>query len=258
MDIIEEVIPNPILSDDYPFPHVIIDNVLSEESFKTLLDGLPEVGKEPWVKYDNPLELKYALNKREHFPKLVDLMLTTLYGPYIRKVIPLMLKLPDEELFADPVLLGAGVHAIPAGGKLDLHLDHNRNPELPGMERRVNVIYWMHPEWDESWGGDLELWSSENGVPTELAVSILPKPNRMAIFRAGDNAFHGHPDPLTCPPDKHRISLALYYYSNQQTDTETRHKVKFVARPGDANSPELEKLRADRANPATSSNVWRV
>ena len=33
------------------------------------------------------------------------------------------------------------------------------------------------------------------------------------IFGYSETAWHGHPVPLTCPPDRERRSLALYYYT---------------------------------------------
>ena len=36
----------------------------------------------------------------------------------------------------------------------------------------------------------------------------------MAIFSTTDFSYHGHPDPLNCPENRSRKSIALYYYSN--------------------------------------------
>ena len=54
---------------------------------------------------------------------------------------------------------------------------------------------------------------------TQLS-KILPLFNRCAIFSTTDFSFHGHPTPLTCPPDRSRQSLATYYYSNGRPEEE--------------------------------------
>ena len=36
----------------------------------------------------------------------------------------------------------------------------------------------------------------------------------MVIFNTTYFSYHGHPNPLNCPENKSRKSLALYYYSN--------------------------------------------
>mgnify|MGYP001466303056 FL=1 len=42
---------------------------------------------------------------------------------------------------------------------------------------------------------------------------IAPVFNKMVIFSTTDFSNHGHPDPLACPNNISRKSLALYYFS---------------------------------------------
>ena len=244
----------------YPFPYAVIDNVIPEDLLKAALydafQALPAPDDPDWVYYHNPLEEKYALNKREKFPELIRLLLDGFYDQETMHRFEKLLGV--KNLQPDPNLLGAGIHKIGNGGKLDIHLDHNRNGKLPGLERKVNAIFWFHPEWQDDWGGDLELWSEKYGKPHECAVQISPKPGRLALFKAGDRSFHGHPKPLTCPIDKYRTSLALYYYSDALEDTQIREKVHFYNLPGEADSPELVSLREARADPKKASSVWRT
>ena len=43
---------------------------------------------------------------------------------------------------------------------------------------------------------------------------ITPSFNTMAIFSTTDFSNHGHPDPLNCPMEMSRKSIALYYFSS--------------------------------------------
>jgi len=66
---------------------------------------------------------------------------------------------------------------------------------------------------------------------------ILPIFNRVAIFSTTDFSYHGHPDPLTCPPDRSRRSLAFYYYTNGRPASEINkgieeHTTLFKSREG--------------------------
>jgi Rps23 Pro-64 3,4-dihydroxylase Tpa1-like proline 4-hydroxylase len=152
-------------------------------------------------------------------------------------------------------LRGAGVHKINSGGKLDLHLDHNVNSRHPGLERRLNLIYWFHPEWQSRWGGNLELWSMDSkSEPLWCEKEVEPKPNRMVLFQTSDISIHGHPTPLRCPKDKSRVSLAVYYYG-VAGDTEERRRVKFYSDPTDP-KPELDSLRNSRF--CGDERSWRV
>ena len=241
-----------------PFPFCIIDGFLPQDVFEYATHGLPPITDPDWVFYNNPLEVKYALNNREKFPKVISHTVDILYGELMRKTIPRVLGLTEKEVVPDPILLGAGIHAIPRGGKLDIHLDHNRNDRLPNLERKVNAIYWFHDYWEPDWGGDLDLWTIKDGQPYEKAISIQCVPNRLALFKASDVSFHGHTDPLNCPEGIYRTSLALYYYSDHLEDSWERKKVHFYQTPGLQDSPELVDLRKRRADPNQAASVWRT
>jgi hypothetical protein len=48
-------------------------------------------------------------------------------------------------------------------------------------------------------------------------------------------ANHGHPDPLACPPDRTRRSMALFYYRNDLAEGEDLedHDSRYRARPSE-------------------------
>jgi hypothetical protein len=98
----------------------------------------------------------------------------------------------------------------------------------------------MNEDWDESYGGHFELWD----IGMKGAVKrILPLFNRMAIFSTTSTSYHGHPDVLTCPPDRTRKSLALYYYTNGRPEEEINdaHLTLFRERPQDIGKPKYKK-----------------
>lgn len=78
---------------------------------------------------------------------------------------------------------------------------------------------------------------------------IAPKFNRMVIFSTTDFTFHGHPDPLTCPADVTRKSLALYYFTNGRPTDEISeaHSTLFRARPGEDFSRKIPKTTKEHA-----------
>jgi hypothetical protein len=122
------------------------------------------------------------------------------------------------------------LHQILRRGYLKVHADFNKHPQF-GLDRRVNVLCYLNRDWQPEWGGQLELWDADMQCPVQ---SIDPVFNRMVIFTITDTAFHGHPDPLRCPPDRTRRSLAFYYYSNGRPAAEDAgvHSTLFQRRPG--------------------------
>jgi hypothetical protein len=112
-------------------------------------------------------------------------------------------------LVPDPFLHGGGLHQIEPGGFLDVHADFNIHPRFK-LYRRLNALIYLNEEWRDDWGGHLELWSPDMG---RRAQRIAPEFNRTVIFSTTRQAFHGHPEPVACPPGINRRSLAVYYYS---------------------------------------------
>ncbi|WP_294272787.1 2OG-Fe(II) oxygenase [uncultured Sphingomonas sp.] len=138
-------------------------------------------------------------------------------------------------LRADPDLFGGGVHQIRRGGFLKVHADFNWHATMQ-LYRRVNVLLYLNPGWQKEWGGNLELWHTDMSGP---GASIQPLLGRLAVFSTTDDSFHGHPDPLNCPAEVTRNSIALYYYSStpapgaqrsEMTNYQPRHGERFGAR----------------------------
>lgn len=136
-----------------------------------------------------------------------------------------------EGLVPDPHLNGSGFHSIERGGFLKIHADYNRHPQM-GLDRRLNLLLYLNHKWEENYGGHLELW---NKTMSDCIQKILPVFNRMVIFSTSDHSFHGHPDPLACPQDKRRQSLALYYYTKGRPKHECSedHSTLYQLRPGE-------------------------
>jgi hypothetical protein len=67
----------------------------------------------------------------------------------------------------------------------------------------------------------------------------------VVVFSTTDFSYHGHPEPLACPPGMTRKSLALYYYSNGRPAEELRsgaHSTLFRLRPGEQEPLSLRLL----------------
>ena len=136
-----------------------------------------------------------------------------------------------ENLIADSYLWGGGMHQIEQGGKLAIHADFNRHPRY-NLDRRLNALLYLNPNWQEDYGGHLELWDREM---TGCVVRIAPLFNRLVVFATTDFSYHGHPDALTCPEGVTRKSLALYYYTNGRPAEEisASHSTLWQARPAE-------------------------
>lgn len=144
-------------------------------------------------------------------------------------------------LYADPELQGGGLHEIYRGGYLNVHTDFNFHPTT-GKHRRLNLLFYLNPAWDDSWEGHLELWPTDLSEPFAKITPIL---NRMAIFETSEISFHGHPKPLNLPEHMTRRSMATYYYADWPEGLERREKTNYQLVPWQVEriTHEIRRLR---------------
>merc|ERR1719204_1426784 len=98
-------------------------------------------------------------------------------------------------LVPDPAYRGSGCHQTVKGGKLDVHADFNLH-EKYNLDRRVNTFVYLNREWENKWGGHLELWNRERD---KCVTKIAPKFGRYVVFSSTDFSYHGHPHELMTP-----------------------------------------------------------
>lgn len=210
-----------------PFPHVVIDGFFDSACLHKVAREFPAPDKVKWRHYHKPTEEKFACEKTEYFGKNTASLLQELNGP---KFIRFLENLSGiQGLAADPSFRGGGMHQIVSGGYLKIHADFNWHEKM-AMYRRINLLLYLNENWHEEFGGHLEIWDKEM---RQCAKRILPVFNRCVIFNTDDTSFHGHPEPLTCPSDITRKSLALYYYTAEKPpgSQDSPHSTLFQKRP---------------------------
>lgn len=215
-----------------PFPNAAFRDFFNSEMLKQVLSEFPEIEKtDDDIFYNNPNEQKYATRGEYRFgPKtraFVHYLNSQPFLEFLQELTGI-----KETLVPDPYFEGGGFHQIKPGGYLKLHVDFHQHRKMK-LDRRLNILVYLNENWDESYGGHFELWEKDM---SKRVVRIPPIFNTLALFSTTDNSWHGHPDPLTCPPDRSRKSLALYYYTNGRSDLDatTRQRITttFAHRDG--------------------------
>jgi Rps23 Pro-64 3,4-dihydroxylase Tpa1-like proline 4-hydroxylase len=212
-----------------PFPHIYFDDFLPAQAAEAALSEFPEPRQVKWSEFDNPQEKKLAFDIVEKLPNSVRDVLYFMNSRPMLEFLEILTGI--KGVIPDPYYIGGGLHQIKPGGKLAVHADFNHHARL-NLERRINVLIYLNKDWKEQYGGHFELWNKDM---TAAEQKILPLFNRCAIFSTTSTSYHGHPNPLSCPPDRTRKSMATYYYSNGRPDEELReaHSTLFVPRPGE-------------------------
>ena len=199
-----------------PYPSIYIDDFFDENILEKVLVEFPKVDQlKDKIYYANPNEDKYATKGEYSFgpqtKKLVHFLNSQPFLEFLQKITGI-----EETLIPDPYFEGGGFHEIKPGGFLKVHVDFHKNKKLQ-LSRRVNFLVYLNKDWEEEYGGHLELWEKDM---SQCVSKILPKFNRAAMFSTTGDSWHGHPNPLSCPEGKSRKSLALYYYTNGRPEEE--------------------------------------
>jgi 2OG-Fe(II) oxygenase superfamily len=219
-----------------PFPHVIIDNFLPDDVLADVIANYPGPEDASWGTFDNIREIKLALNDEAQMSPPIRHVIQQLNAQVAIEFLEELTGISG--LVPDPHLGGGGLHQIRPGGVLKIHADFDMHQHLH-LHRRLNAILYLNEDWDDSYGGALELWNLEM---TEATQRVYPIANRLVVFATTDTSWHGHPDPLTCPPHRTRRSMAWYYYTAPESARGRGHTTLFQARPG-----ETIKTSFDRA-----------
>jgi Rps23 Pro-64 3,4-dihydroxylase Tpa1-like proline 4-hydroxylase len=209
-----------------PFPHVVFDDFFPPSLVDQVLAEFPQPSAIRWQKFDSAQEIKLASANEASFGPITRLFMYHLNSITFLEFLSAVTGI--DNLIPDPRFEGGGLHQIVRGGKLGVHADFNKHRDY-GLDRRLNLLLYLNKDWREEYGGHLQLWDREMA---RCEAKVSPIFNRVMIFGTTDFTYHGHPDPLACPEDVTRKSLALYYFSNGRPAEEItgEHTTVFRAR----------------------------
>ena len=209
-----------------PFPHIYFDDFFDNNVVERVLEEFPGENDIDWIKYYDGHQKKLANENEQNIGLFSRHVLYSLNSSLFLKFLEELTGI--KNLISDPSFRGGGLHNIYRGGKLGVHVDFNKH-EKYGLDRRLNLLLYLNKDWCEEYGGHIELWDREM---KECVRSYLPKFNRVVIFTTNSTSYHGHPDPLRCPENMSRKSMALYYYTNGCPEAEVgnHHSTIFKLR----------------------------
>ncbi len=210
-----------------PYPHIVIDDFLPVALIEAMLEEFPE--GDPG---GNTMKNRYGnFLKRQTNPEQASASSQRFF--HFMNSAPVLQFLEGltgiKGLISDPYYEGGGFHEIYSGGHLGIHADFRVHRGLL-LARRLNMLIYLNKDWQESYGGALELWDQKM---KERCAQIAPLFNRCVIFNTDDKSHHGHPEPLSTPPDVTRKSMALYYYTSTEKiwDDAPVHTTMYQSRP---------------------------
>jgi hypothetical protein len=177
-----------------PFPHLVLDGLVPEETFADLFAIIEE---EPVDDYRGDIFSFEATAPQPKTPALCDLR--DAFASTLAPVLTRISKRPVARADMRAYAYRAGHYLLP-------HTDHQE-----GVGRVLAYAFYL-PSPEPPAGGELELFrcALENGelVETASATIIEPQPNRLVVFEVSDVSLHRVNEVLSGL----RISLAGWFY----------------------------------------------
>ena len=196
---------------DNPYQHSHIENFLPDSLIEKVSENFsfPEgLGPSSDALFQ---KTKRGLDDYKQFPKSIQNFIDHLNSETFVKILENKFKIPG--LIPDPTLFGGGMHESRKGGYLKLHSDfiYIRKRKV---KRMLNLLIYLNKNWNEDWGGAIELWDQKMN---NNFLKVFPHINNAVVFRTDTESNHGFPDPIKCPDNEGRKSIAVYYYIKENS-----------------------------------------
>jgi hypothetical protein len=209
-----------------PFAHIVVDDVLPTAVLEQVYTELAAMNADDWNSYIHFNERKFSNTDSVSWGPTLRAVSEVFASDRFRRLLEAISGFDD--LHADVTLDGGGVHRCYRGGFLNIHADFTAHHTIQSWRRRVNLLLYLNPVWEPSWGGALELWDRDM---RRCEATVVPVGNRMLLFSTDEHSYHGHPDPLQAPDGVARQSLALYYFTHE--DKPLAKATDYRPRPDD-------------------------
>jgi Rps23 Pro-64 3,4-dihydroxylase Tpa1-like proline 4-hydroxylase len=226
--------------------HFILDNLLPTDVAMTIFNAFPKTG-------DGFHSTKTFREKKKTSAELSnhDVILASItYAIQNRIIVEKIAELTDiENLFPDPNLYAGGLSMMFKDDFLNPHIDNSHDAERNKF-RRLNLLYYVTPNWVVENGGNLELWDDSREVPKTLTAAF----NRLIVMETNKTSWHSVSKVLV---NNQRCCVSNYFFSDKSPDgSEYFHVTSFTGRPDESAKRIFGFLDNELRN--VFSNIFKV
>lgn len=199
----------------------VVDDLLDPEIAMAIYHAFPQ--KTSMQIKKSLREYKFVAAQMNHYHPLLEEAVFAFQDPrvvsLISEIVEISTLLPDENLYA------GGISLMGQGNFLNPHLDNSHDKDKENY-RAFNLLYYVTPDWQEEFGGNLELW--DDG-PTGKPRTIVSRFNRLAVMVTHRESWHSV-SPIGV--DRVRCCVSNYYFSSEPMEGESySHVTSFRGRP---------------------------
>jgi Rps23 Pro-64 3,4-dihydroxylase Tpa1-like proline 4-hydroxylase len=208
-----------------PWPHLVLQDALPADLTRSAYQQVVSGELEPARTINDRRQVKW---EQPNVTGAAATILSILESAPIVSAIGALLGIDD--LVSDPTHTLAGLQVTPIGGATKVHVDFYRHPKTQ-LFHRANVLLYITEEWQESYGGSLEMWPADMKA---LGRKLVPRFNQLLLFETNDHSPHGMPDPVNCEGPGRAVLSSYYYSPTASIVPESRKLTPYRARPQDS------------------------
>ncbi|MEO0045813.1 MAG: hypothetical protein RL705_1004 [Bacteroidota bacterium] len=206
---------------DSSIGYLFVDDLLPEAIALNIAEVFPQ--SDQMVLKKSLRENKYVAAQMNLYDSLLEEIIFAFQDPRIVNLIGeicgIQNPIPDENLYA------GGISMMGKNQFLNPHLDNSHDKDR-NLWRVLNLLYYVTPNWQEEYGGNLELWP--NGLSQEQ-ITIHSKFNRLAIMETHNNSLHSV-SPIVF--EGYRRCVSNYYFADSPLlESDKFHVTSFRGRP---------------------------
>lgn len=198
-----------------------IDNLLPNKDVEDIYSAFPRNG-EGFFDRESFREKKRTSSDLSQYNSILSDITYAFQNPQVVALISDILGL--EMIEPDPKLYAGGLSMMFPDDYLNPHIDNSHDGDR-NRYRRLNLLYYVSPEWSLENGGNFELWNEERNKPN----TIISHQNRLIVMETNKLSWHSVSKVLAKRP---RCCVSNYYFSKQSPDgSEYFHVTSFLGRP---------------------------
>lgn len=201
--------------------HFFIDNFLPLETAESIYEGFPKNASGFHDRESFREKKRTSANLSDH-PQILG---NITYAIQDQRVVDCIERLVGmKSLEPDPRLYAGGLSMMFKGDFLNPHIDNSHDGQRDRY-RRLNLLYYVSPDWIFQNGGNFELWNSDRTIPKTITCMF----NRFVVMETNKDSWHSV-SPVQV--DRSRCCVSNYFFSINSPDaTEYFHVTSFDGRP---------------------------
>ncbi len=202
--------------------HVSIDNLLPEEITKEICEAFKSKDID-WHELNSFRENKKTLAQISKAPAIISEITYALQSPEVVEIVEEITQIPD--VHPDPGLYAGGISMMTKGDFLNPHIDNSHDASRKKY-RKLNLLFYVTPNWAKDNGGNLELWDERVTTPIE----IVSKFNRLVLMETNKTSWHSVNKVRS---NEVRCCVSNYYFAanHHPYEHDYYHVTSFMGRP---------------------------